>query len=341
MPQKQPRRVTIGVIAREAGVSVPTVSKVLNGRSDVAPETRQRVEELLRKHNYVRRVSSSRRPVGLIDLVFNELDSPWAVEIIRGVEEVTDRVGMSAVVSAIHDDPGSARQWLERLAARRSDGVILVLSDLNRRQRAQLDALGIPFVVVDPVGQPDDDVPSVGATNWAGGLAATQHLVELGHRRVAVIGGPPNLLCSRARVDGYRAALEAAGLPVTPELVRHGDFHHETGYAEAMALFRLPEPPTAVFAGSDQQAFGAYEAARECGLRVPDDVSIVGFDDLPVSRWVVPPLTTVRQPLSDMAAMAARMVLQLARGERPETLRVELATRLVIRESTAPPRRGA
>jgi len=333
---KRPR-VTIGVIAEEAGVSVPTVSKVLNGRAGVAADTRRRVEEVLHKHKYMRRASTRDRGPGLVDLVFNELDSPWAVEIIRGVEAVATRSGIGVVVSSMHGRTEPGQQWLQSLTARRPDGVILVLSELTSRQRAQLATLGIPYVVVDPVGHTDPDMPSVGATNWAGGLAATDHLVGLGHRRIAMISGPPRLLCSRARIDGYRAALEAAGLPADPALLRFGDFHHETGYTEALALLRLPEPPTAIFAGSDQQAFGAYEAIHECGLAVPTDVSVVGFDDLPVSSWVVPRLTTVRQPLAEMAAMATRMVLNMAAGERVDSPRVELATRLVVRESTAAP----
>jgi LacI family transcriptional regulator len=335
MPNGKRARVTIGVIAEEAGVSVPTVSKVLNGRAGVAADTRRRVEEILHKHKYMRRMSARDHGPGLIDLVFNELDSPWAVEILRGVETVTARSGVGVVVSSMHGRAEPPQQWLQSLTSRRSDGVILVLSELTSRQRAQLATLGIPYVVVDPVGHTDPDMPSVGATNWAGGLAATEHLVELGHRRVAMISGPPRLLCSRARIDGYRAALEAAALPIDPDLLRYGDFHHETGYTEALALLRLPERPTAIFAGSDQQAFGAYEAIHECGLTVPDDISVVGFDDLPVASWVVPRLTTIRQPLAEMAAMATRMVLNMARGERIDSPRVELATRLVVRESTA------
>jgi LacI family transcriptional regulator len=337
MPNGKRPRVTIGVIAEEAGVSVPTVSKVLNGRAGVAADTRRRVEEVLHKRKYMRRTPSRDHGPGLIDLVFNELDSPWAVEIIRGVETVTSSAGVGVVVSSMQGRAEPPQRWLQSLTARRPDGVILVLSELTSRQRAQLATLGIPYVVVDPVGHTDPDTPSVGATNWAGGLAATDHLVELGHRRIAMISGPPRLLCSRARIDGYRAALEAAGLPIDPALLRYGDFHHETGYTEALALLRLPDPPSAIFAGSDQQAFGAYEAVHECGLKVPDDVSVVGFDDLPVASWVVPRLTTVRQPLAEMAAMATRMVLDMARGERIASPRVELATRLVVRESTAAP----
>ena len=332
-------RVTMAVIAREAGVSVPTVSKVLNGRRDVAAETRQRVEEVIRERNYLRRAARPQRSAGLLDLVFERLDNPWALEVIRGVEEAAHTAGAGVVISATHGQSRATRQWLQQLAVRRSDGVILVLSDLTRSQKAQLDLLGVPFAVIDPVGQPEPEIPSVGATNWAGGLAATEHLIGLGHRRIAFIGGPRRLLCSRARLDGYRSALEAARLPLDPDLIRAGEFDHETGFNQAVGLLELAEPPTAIFAGSDGQAFGAYEAVRRHGLRIPHDISVVGFDDVPVSRWMAPPLTTVRQPLAEMGATATRTVLRLAAGEQPELLRVELATSLVVRESAAPPAR--
>src|SRR5690242_11753355 len=201
------RRVTITAIAREAGVSVPTVSRVLNGRSDVSPRTRERVEELLREHGYRRRASRNRVAASLIDLVFNDLDSPWAVEIIRGVEDVAHSVGIGTVVSAIHRRPASTRQWLQNLRARATDGVIFVITDLTPPMHAELRRLNIPMVVIDPAGVPAIDVPTIGATNWAGGLSATEHLLSLGHRRIGFIAGPKRYLCSRARLDGYGAAL--------------------------------------------------------------------------------------------------------------------------------------
>jgi LacI family transcriptional regulator len=325
-------RVTIADIADAAGVSVPTVSKVVNGRSDVAPVTRERVERLLHEHGYRRRAPSRDRQAALLDVVFNELESPWAIEIIRGVEEVAREHDLGVVLSA-QEGPGAlGRSWIDAVASRRTAGVVLVVSELSEEQAARLTARSIPFVVVDPAGEPGPDVPSVGATNWNGGLTATRHLLELGHRRVGMIGGPRDMLCSRARVDGYRAALETAGVPVDPELIRHGDFHVERAYQEGRKLLALSDRPTAIFAGSDLLAFGLYEAARVLGLQVPQHLSVIGFDDLPMARWAWPPLTTIRQPLTEMAATATRLVLGQG-GER----RVELATSLVVRQSTAPP----
>jgi LacI family xylobiose transport system transcriptional regulator len=318
-------------------VSTPTVSKVLNGRADVAPATRERVEELLHQHGYQRRRGNSTPSSPLLELVFHELESAWAMEVIRGVENVVREEGLSVVLSESSGRLSLGQSWMEGVLARRPTGVVLVLSGLDKAQQAQLISRDIPFVVMDPAGDPGQEVPAVGTTNWNGGLAATRHLLDLGHRRIAVIGGPRRMMCSRARIDGYRAALDAAGVSVDPALIREGDFHHEAGYRLGLELLGLPDRPTAVFTGNDLQALGLYEAARELGLRIPEDLSVVGFDDLPVARWVGPPLTTVRQPLTEMAEVAARMVIDIARGNQPAALRVDLATTLVERSSTAPP----
>jgi LacI family transcriptional regulator len=329
------RRVTIAAIADAAGVSVPTVSRVLNGRTDVAAATRERVEQLLRDQGYRRR--NSRRPgrAQVLDVVFDTLDSSWAVELIRGVADVAHAAGAGTVVSAVHQDETATRQWLRNLRSRTCDGVVFVLSQASAPVHIQLRRLHIPVVVIDPSGA-GADVATVGATNWAGGLSATEHLISLGHRRIGLVAGPRGLACSRARLDGYRAALAAAGIRLDPALIMPGDFTHESGYTAGGRLLDLAEPPTAVFATSDQMAFGVHEAARRRGLRVPTDLSVTGFDDLPEARWSSPPLTTVRQPLAEMGGLAAHTVLRLARGEALQAPRVELATELIVRDSTGP-----
>jgi len=335
------RRTTLAAIAAEAGVSLPTVSKVVNGRPDVAPGTRARVERLLDEHQYSRSGQRRRRRSGLVDLVFNGLDSPWAVEILRGVEEWGAIHETGVAVSSVRHGDARPASWTSALASHDTDGVILVTSELTGSQLGQLRSAGIPLVVVDPVNPPPADLASVGATNWAGGLAATEHLLGLGHRRIAAIAGPGDYLCSRARIDGYRSALERAGIRFDPALVRHGDFQHEGGFVRGGELLSLRERPTAIFAGSDQQAFGLYEAARQRGLRIPQDLSVVGFDDLPVAGWVSPPLTTVRQPLAEMGGVAAQMLGELIEGLPLRSSRVELSTELIVRESTAAPGESA
>ncbi|MFD1146558.1 LacI family DNA-binding transcriptional regulator [Saccharothrix hoggarensis] len=326
------RRATLATIAAAAGVSLPTVSKVLNGKDDVGAETRARVRQLLAEYDYV--PVGSRRTSGhlLVDLVFTALDSPWAVEIIRGVVDT----GLHVVVSST-DKPRQHTSWAASLVEARRAGALLVTSQLTAADRRVLANSRIPVVVIDPVDLPQPNVPSVGATNWAGGLSATEHLLKLGHRRVGVIGGPAGMLCSRARVDGYRAALDRAGIPFAGELVKHGDFKHEGGFRRAAELLALPDRPTAIFAGNDEQALGVIEAARVAGLSVPHDLSVVGFDDLPVAVWSSPALTTVRQPLTEMGRHAGRMLADLIAGRPVETERVELATELVVRSSTKEP----
>ena len=276
-------RPTIANVAKQAGVSVPTVSKVINGRSDVSPETRLRVEAAIREQGY-RRSDRTLRAAPIIELIFHELESEWALEIVRGVERVAGQQHMAVVLSELHGRRTPGRGWIEGALARRPTGVIAVFSDLSESVRTQLKTRGIPFVVVDPTGEPMHDTSSIGATNWNGGLAATRHLLGLGHRRIAVVGGPADILCSRARMDGYRAAMDAAGVAIDPELVSHGEFQVEEGVRKGRALFRRSDPPTAVIAGNDLQALGIYQAAREARLHIPEDLSVVGFDDLPVAR---------------------------------------------------------
>ncbi|MFL5646788.1 MAG: LacI family DNA-binding transcriptional regulator [Chloroflexota bacterium] len=331
-------RPTIARVAAEAGVSVPTVSKVINGRADVSPETRRRVEAVIREQGY-HRSERVQRTAPILELIFHELESEWALEIVRGVERVAGQNHLAVVLSELHGRRTPGRGWIEGALARRPTGVIAVFSDLSESARTQLRTRGIPFVVVDPTGEPLHDTPSIGATNWNGGLTATRHLLGLGHRRIAVVGGPAGILCSRARMDGYRAAMDAAGVAIDPDLTSHGPFQVEEGVRKGRALLRRPDRPTAVIAGNDLQALGVYQAAREARLHIPEDLSVVGFDDLPVARWVGPPLTTIRQPLYEMAVAAAELVLAVARGEQAVQMRVELATELVVRESTAPPTR--
>ena len=336
-PNRNTGRTTLAVIAAEAGVSLPTVSKVVNGRPDVAADTRARVERLLDEYQYTRTGTGRRRRSGLIDLVFAGLDSPWAVEILRGVEEWGASHETGVAVSAVRHRNARPASWTSTLASHDTDGVIVVISEVTEAQLEQLRSAGIPLVVVDPANPPPPDLASVGATNWAGGLAATEHLLGLGHHRIAAIGGPEAYLCSRARIDGYRSALERVGIAFDRALVRHGDFRHEGGFRCGGELLDLDSRPTAIFSGNDQQALGVYEAARQRGLRIPQDLSVVGFDDLPLARWVSPPLTTVRQPLAEMGRAAAQMLGELIENRPLHTRRVELSTELITRESTGRP----
>ncbi|HYP73665.1 MAG TPA: LacI family DNA-binding transcriptional regulator [Microbacterium sp.] len=328
-------RVTLAEIAAEAGVSLATMSKVLNGRTDVAPATRERLEGHLARHGYQRRSAPPRSET--IELVFHELEAIWSMEVIRGVEAVAHAAGLSVVLTVSGDRHSPAPDWIDGVLRRRPLGVVLVFSDLAQPHREKLRSRGVPFTIVDPAGDPAPDVPSVGSANWSGGLMATRHLIELGHRRIAAITGPEDMMCALARVDGYRSAMNAANLPIDPDWIRFGDFHPTGGETHARALLAAPDRPTAIFAGSDLQALGVIAAATEAGLRVPQDLSVVGYDDIELARWLSPQLTTVHQPLLRMGEEAARLVLRLAEGQTVDTLRMDLATHLVVRGSTAPP----
>lgn len=329
---------TLAEVAAEAGVSLATASKVLNGRADVAGGTRARVRTVLDLRNYERR-GQVRGAAPLVEIVFQELNSPWSLELLAGVAAVAHAEHASVVLTPIGSRHSPGPEWIDEVLRRRPIGVVLVFWNLPGDVSSRLRAGSIPFVVVDPAGDPPQDVPSVGSANWAGGMTATQHLLAAGHRRIAIITGPVELMCSVARLAGFRSAMALAGAEVDPALVRYGDFQVAGGYSAAAELLDAADPPTAVFAGSDLQALGVIEAARERGIAVPAGLSVVGYDDVPIARWSSPALTTVHQPLTRMAEEATRLLFRLRRGDRSAVgTRVELATHLIVRGSTAAPR---
>jgi DNA-binding LacI/PurR family transcriptional regulator len=326
---------TITQLAELAGVSVATVSKVVNGHPDVAAETRASVEGIIREHGYRRRRRATR--ANLAEVVLHAIEGDYATEMLNGAARVAASHGLAVAVSELHGAHTPDRDWIEGVLARRPAGVVAVFSGPTPAQQERLRSRGIPLVLVDPTDEPGPEVWSVGASNWSGGLSATRHLLDLGHRRIATITGPSRTLSGRARLDGYRAALDTAGVPVDPALIREGDFQIADGRIHGRDLLRLPSPPTAIVACNDGTALGVYQAAHEVGLRIPEDLSVVGFDDIPSSREMIPPLTTVRQPLREMAAAATEVVVALSRDEPPKQSRLVLATDLILRASTAPP----
>ncbi|HET8841223.1 MAG TPA: substrate-binding domain-containing protein, partial [Ktedonobacteraceae bacterium] len=271
-----------------------------------------------------------------IDLIVSKpLDSEYFLEVIHGIEEIAQQEGKNIVLTTIQHE--SELDRLDYAVDRATDGVVLLLPRIHQQCVQKLQEHAIPFVVIDNSTQIDAHIPSVGTTNWSGGLTATQYLLSLGHRRIGIIADKAHYLMAHARFAGYRMALESADIPLDPQLVREGNFHPEDGLEQANALLDLSEPPTAIFAGSDWQAAGVYRALYERGLSVPGDISVIGFDDVPSARWMIPPLTTIRQPLKEMGRVATTMLLKLIAGETLETARLELASSLVIRASCAPP----
>src|SRR5580658_124658 len=328
------RTSTLSAIAGQAGVSVSAVSKVLNGGTDVAADTRARIARLLRQHGYQ---VASQTGFGVVDLLIGGLHSPWAEELIRGAVEAAASADVSVIVPTV-TSPDAFARWLDRAARRGSAGALCVLHWPSSRELQRLAAARIPLVVIDPPEEPGPGIRSVGTTNWQGGLQATRHLVDLGHRRIGVIGSEA-VWSGRARLAGYRAAMLEAGLVVDERMVRRDDLTATGGRAQAVALLALPDAPTAIVAGNDGQAFGVLQALAEAGLRAPHDVSVIGFDDVPVASWATPALTTIRQPIAAMAAAAFQMLRAAEPAVAQEPHYVELATALVIRDSTGPPPR--
>lgn len=331
-----PRRTTLADVAKASGTTVPTVSKVLGGRSDVSAATRARVLDVVAELGYRGRAgrNAPSRPESwpFVDLVLSGIEGTWANRALSGVEQAAEEAGIEVVVSVARP-PDDA--WLTRLLARRLRGAVLALVDTTDDQLATLAAARVPVVLLDPLRQPPSSVASVGAANWAGGRAAAEHLLGLGHRRLAVLGGQRDHLYSQARIDGFRSALTQAGLDLPDDRVAHTDWRRGQAAEGALGLLRGTPAPTAVFACSDTIALGVYDAAAALGLQIPGDVSVVGFDDLPEARWLSPALTTVHQPIAEMGGAALRMLLRLGGDVLRETPREELATRLVVRGSTA------
>ncbi|WP_433060319.1 LacI family DNA-binding transcriptional regulator [Dactylosporangium sp. CS-033363] len=338
----QPVRVTLEDVAQAAGVSKATASKVLNKRPNVDPRTRAKVEETITALGYVPSTGPREPQTELVvDVVFDSMVSMYSLQVLHGILTGARDLGVELAVDVL-DREGRvglplSDAWLVRAASRRRLGVIVVSLALTAEQVRTVDELGLSLVSVDLTGAFGTGLASVAATNFAGGTQATEHLVALGHRRIGFAGLPAHIAASRERLHGYRNALELAGIEADPALVVHGGFTAEAGCRMALDLLGRPDPPTAIFAACDGAALGVFEAARRLGRRVPQDLSVVGFDDIEPAKLSSPPLTTVHQPIADMGRVAVRTLHTLARGGTPDSMHVQLATHLVVRESTAPP----
>jgi LacI family transcriptional regulator len=334
------RRVTLARVAQDAGVSPATVSKVVNGRAGVGAATRLAVEKAVEAAGYVA-IAERQRPyrgVGepLVEVLVETLHHPYNGTFLDGAAQATEAAGAGLVVrllTAVIDEDALA--WAQKLARAGRVGVIEVTARYSKARADALRTVGLPLVLVDPLDEPRTSVYNIGATNWAGGVEATRHLLELGHRRIAYVGGPPTIACNIARQHGYMAALHQADVAFDPSLVQHGSFTFEHGLDAAMQFLSRRQRPTAIFAGSDLAALGVLEAARRLRISVPDQLSIVGFDNTGVAASSAPPLTTVHQPILQIGEAAVRTLFRLASGDAAPK-RIELATHLVVRESTAP-----
>ncbi|MBO0899381.1 substrate-binding domain-containing protein [Cellulomonas sp. zg-ZUI22] len=334
------RRATLQDVAAVAGVSKATVSKALNGRDDVAGATRERVLAAVAELDYrpttAGALLTQRRAVAV---VFDLPASPYILKVLEGILAAATDARLD-LVTRLAPDLGArrrrtvAREWI---AEQRASGVVGIAGLTLSAPDALIDAaadVGIPFVMVDPVDTTNERMVSVASSNWAGARAAAEHLIALGHRRIGWIGGPEASGAAQDRFYGFNAAMDAAGLTVDPALVRADQFDVATGARHAHDLLTSADPPTALMAADDELAVGVLAAAHALGIRVPDDLSVTGFDDTSQAAWTTPPLTTVHQHLEGMGQMAVQALLTMAAGTWPASRHVELATSLTVRGST-------
>jgi LacI family transcriptional regulator, galactose operon repressor len=334
-------KVTIREIADLAGVSIATVSRVVNGRGDVAPETRELVLRVIQEHGYMtnrsaRALSGGR--TGHIGLTIPLMRGDYFAAILEGALEAVYEEDMQLVLYTTLHEHDREVSVLERLSDGATDGAIILLPLESSGELVALQESGFPFVVVDPRIRLDDGIPAVSAAHRAGALAATEHLLSLGHRRIGHISGPAGWAATTERIEGYHSALAVAGVLPTSELIVEGNFEAPTGVTAANVLLDLPDPPTAIFSANDNMAAGVLQVAHDRGLKVPGDLSVIGFDDADLATILSPGLTTVRQPLAELGRTGVSLLTRMLEKQRVEALRVELATRLVVRESTGPPR---
>jgi LacI family transcriptional regulator len=333
--RKKNRNITILDVARESGVSYSTVSRVLNGFDFVKDSTRQRVLDAAEKLGYVANLSARSLAGGrsrVIGLLVPGLDNGYIGEIARGIDEELARANYDLMLYTTHRSQGKEAAYVNTITNGLSDGLLLVVPLVASSYLEALQEINFPYVLIDQT-DPSAKSAIVDATNWQGAYDATRYLIELGHRRIGFITGLMEIHSAIDRLEGYKAALIDHKLPILEDLIVEADFWQSKGYQAAQKLLALSPRPTAIFASNDLSAFGVIEAIREQGLTIPNDISIVGFDDIPQATATHPKLTTVHQPLDQMGRVAARLLLeQIENPDRPPR-KVTLATRLVIRES--------
>jgi LacI family transcriptional regulator len=351
-------KVTISDIARLAGVSKATISRVLNGKPDVDPETRERVLRLVDEFGFVPSIAASGLAGGrsrLLGVLIPSLIWPLMPEVMRGIGEVVENTAYELVLYTMSPTQDRSAVIDRILAAKLTSGLLAVFPGQSTDHLNWLQDQGFPIVMIDDQGAPTR-APWVGTDNREGAYAAVRHLLSLGHRRIAHIQAPSTFQVSKDRAAGYRDALAEAGLALEPSFLVEGDFRPSSGRVGAEKLLSLPNRPTAIFAANDEMAYGVLAAAETLGLRVPDDLAVVGFDDIASSAHIRPPLTTVRQPFYEMGQAATRMLLSQVEAPRPtvtqrhtagaaspalsaavypalEAVRVQLPSRLIVRES--------
>jgi LacI family transcriptional regulator len=336
----QTSKVTIVDVAAQARVSYATVSRVINNDVHVKQETRDRVLKTMQRLGYVANRQARSLAGGKtnsIGVLVPDLGTGYIGEIIRGIDAELGLKDLDLILYTTHRTASKEASYVANLAKGMVDGLLLVLPRRPADFIGTLTQRNFPFVLIDHQGI-GPDCPAVGAANWQGGFTATEYLIKLGHRRIGFITGWMDLGCALDRIDGYRSALRINHITEESELIYEGTFFQPDGFQGACTLLDLPNPPTAIFASNDVMAMGVIDAVRTRGLRVPEDISVIGFDDIPQASMIHPALTTISQPLEKMGRIATQMLLELLSQPRKKIGRIELPTELIVRESCQAPR---
>jgi LacI family transcriptional regulator len=331
---------TISDVAKRAGVSTMTVSRVINHSGYISQDTMERVEKAIAELGFVPNAlarSLRFKQTKTIALVLTDITNPFFTTVARGVEDATSENGFSVMFCNTDESEAEEAENLNTLLQKQVDGVLLVPAGSSNESVTYLQERSIPVVVLDR-RVPNVIVDTVRCDSVPGAYEVTQHLIELGHRRIGLLSGPMKISTSEDRVTGYMQAMRASGLEIHPQWVHYGLFTQNSGFQLAQALLGLDPRPTAIVAGNNFIAIGAYAALRQAGLRIPDDISLVTFDDLHERLLLEPFLTTVDQPAYEMGYEATRLLLAYLGGEPPaEPKEIILPTRLIIRSSSGKP----
>jgi LacI family transcriptional regulator len=327
--------VTINDVAKRSGVSATTVSHALNETRHVSAEAKRRVLETVKELNYqpnsVAR-SLRKKESQSFGLILPDSANQYFAEIQVGVEKAAYEKGYSVILCNTEGDLEKEKLYVKVLRNKQVDGILFISVGNQTETLKSLQESKIPIVLVDR-DLPDLDIDSVIADNYQGGYLATKHLILLGHKRIGCITGPTGILASGRRIAGYKKALEESGIAFDMELIKSGDFHAASGKTAALQLLNQPQRPSAIFAFNDLMAMGAIQAAIACNRSIPRDISVIGFDDIELSSYLQPPLTTIRQPKQEMGRMAVEMLLNRIENHDLPAIKVVLPISIINRES--------
>jgi LacI family transcriptional regulator len=336
--RKKNSKVTIVDVARASGVSYSTVSRVLNDFDFVKGSTREKVLEAAERLGYVANIQARSLAGGstqIIGLLVPGLDNGYISEIVSGIDQELAQSDYDMMLYTTHRYQGKESLYVKTIANGLVDGLILIVPHNANNFLEALPRQDFPYVLVDQIDNVYNST-TVDSTNWQGAYDATSYLIKLGHKRIGFIMGHPQLNSARERFDGYRAALQHHRIAYDGALVIEGDYLTQSGYSGAQRLLSLPNRPTAIFASNDLSAFGVLDAIHEAGLHIPGDISVIGFDDIPLASLAYPKLTTVRQPLVQIGQVAVRLLIEKLENPEKEARRVTLATELIVRDSCSP-----